>query len=124
MAACAVLASLVQDRRFPFIQAAAGQICAWGNLSGACGAADIGRGPLGPEASRRYLQSHALNALMKLQLAPAVRDEVPEIMLEIMGDSSELQRAMADSSALEHLCSLVCERVRRVRFFSCVEKKN
>lgn len=54
----------------------------------------------------------ALTALIKLQSLPAMRGQVPLRLLELVGESESLQRAVADSNALEHLTAFILAAVR------------
>lgn len=62
----------------------------------------------------------ALTALIKLQALPAMRRQVPLRLLELVGESDRLQRAVADSNALEHLTAFILAVVRLDCLRACI----
>jgi hypothetical protein len=120
MSACALVATLLQPEWLAALQAApewpsARQQLFVAHLRGSsadCGAA-LAEGSAWDTHLVSALKLAALSALIKLQALPALRARVPLHLLELISTSNSLQRAVADSNALEHLTTFLLAEVRR-----------
>ena len=119
MSACALVATLLQPDRRKALQHAAQWTRARDQLFDMCvrgSSAELSADADKPEARDALVVSAielaALTALIKLQSLAAMRGQVPLRLLELMGESENLQRAVADSNALEHLAAFILAAVR------------
>jgi hypothetical protein len=119
MGACALVATLLQPERRKALQQAAEWPQAREQLfnmyvrgSSAEHSAEASKSDLRDALVVSAIELAALTALIKLQSLPGMRGHVPLRLLELIGESEHLQRAVADSNALEHLTAFVLAAVR------------
>ena len=119
MSSCALIATLLQPDRRKALQNAAEWPRAREQLfdmyvrgSSAEHTAEAAKPDTRDTLVVSYIELAALTALIKLQSLPAMRGHVPLRLLELVGESESLQRAVADSDALEHLTAFILAAVR------------
>jgi hypothetical protein len=118
MSACALVATLLQPDRREELQAAAEWPQAREQLfdmyvrgSSAEHSAEAEKEEGRDALVVLSIEMAVLTALIKLQALPCMRGQVPQRLLELVSKSESLQRAVADSNALEHLTAFVLAAV-------------